>query len=134
MDKLKTIAVNVAVIALIALILIWGVTGWRQWRQFTKGEEAHAAGDPIGAIAGYEASLHMYTPASPLVERAAGRLWDLAGELEQQGEREKALIAYRSLRSSFYAARGFTTPGLGWIERCDAKIAALVPQTQPTGH
>ncbi|HEY6007751.1 MAG TPA: hypothetical protein VIU40_05460, partial [Geobacteraceae bacterium] len=91
-------------------------------------------GDAINAIAGYEASLHMYTPASPLVERAAGRLWALAGELEQQGEREKALIAYRSLRSSFYAARGFTTPGRGWIERCDAKIAALVPQTQPTGR
>ncbi|HEY6837701.1 MAG TPA: hypothetical protein VI389_03075 [Geobacteraceae bacterium] len=134
MERTKTIAANVAVIILVALLLIWGDTWWRQWRQFSKGEQAQAAGDVIGAIAGYESAIHMYTPASPLVERAAGKLWSLGEELERRGDRERALIAYRSLRSSFYAARWLAQPGTKWIERCDAKIAALVKQPQKQGN
>jgi hypothetical protein len=130
MEKIKTIAANAAVIALISVVLIWGVTGYRQWRQFSRGEQARAVGDAINAIAGYESSLHMYTPFSPFTERAAGRLWELAEELERQGERQKALIAYRSLRSSFYAVRGLTHPGTDWIKRCDERIAALVKAGQ----
>ncbi len=130
MDRIKTIAANAGAIFLVALLLLWGVTGYRQWRQFTRGEEAHAAGNAINAIAGYESAIHMYTPLSPVVERAAGRLWQLAEELERRGEPEKALIAYRSLRSSFYAVRGLTQPGAGWISRCDERIAALVAATQ----
>ena len=127
MERIKTIAANVGVIALIALLLVWGDTSWRQWRQLSKGERAQAAGDAIGAIAGYESAIHMYTPASPLVERAAGKLWSLGEELERRGDRERALFAYRSLRSSFYAVRWLAHPGTKWIERCDGKIAGLVP-------
>jgi hypothetical protein len=125
MDKLKTIAVNALVIFLVALVLIWGTTFWRQWRQFNKGETARAGGDTIGAIAGYESAIHMYTPLSPLVERSSSRLWDLADELVRRGEPEKGLIAYRSLRSSYCAVRGLTQPGESWIARCDERIAAL---------
>ena len=130
MDKLKTIAVNAALICLIVLVIIWGTTFWRQWHQFTKGEAARAGGDTIGAIAGYESAIHMYTPLSPLVERSSTRLWDLAEELVRRGEPEKGLIAYRSLRSSWYAVRGLTQPGKSWIARCDERIAVLVKQGQ----
>ncbi|HEY6874573.1 MAG TPA: hypothetical protein VI298_17780 [Geobacteraceae bacterium] len=126
MDKAKTIAVNGAVIALLAILLVWGNTWHRQQTQFKRGAAAAAAGDFVGAIAGYESAIHMYTPGSPTVELAAQRLWAIGEGLERMGDATRALIAYRSLRSSFYAVRGLYAPGTEWIARCDEKIAALV--------
>ena len=128
MEKAKSIAVNMVVIAIISILLIWGNTWYRQWRQFNKGEQALAGKEVIAAIAGYESAIHMYTPFSPLVERSAERLWEIAERCEAKGERERALIACRSLRSSFYAVRGLYQPGQEWIARCDGKISELVKQ------
>jgi hypothetical protein len=50
--------------------------------------------------------------------------------LEGQGDVTRALIAYRTLRSSFYAIAWIYSPGTEWIAKCDAKIAALVPRQQ----
>lgn len=137
MDKAKTIAVNVAVTAIIALILIGGNTWYRQWSQFNRGEGAFARGDYVAAIAGYEAAIHMYTPGSSMVERSATKLWEIGELQEAKGDREMALVAYRALRSSFYAAWGMTSPGKMWIARCDAKIARLLTlhgEAEPQKH
>jgi hypothetical protein len=130
MEKVKTIAVNVAVIALISLLLIWGNTYYRQQAQFDKGEKAWAAADFLGAVAGYESAIHMYTPLSSKVERSAQRLWDLGGLAAKGGDLPRALIAYRSLRSSFYAVAGLYSPGEEWIRKCDARIAELLKLQQ----
>lgn len=126
MSKAITIALNVTAAALIAILLIWGTTWYRQTVQFSRGEVAEAAGDPIAAIAGYDAALHMYTPGSPLNERAAAKLWSVGETLERSGDVDRALLAYRALRSSWYAVRWLTQPGKEWIARCDRKIAELV--------
>jgi len=126
MEKVKTIAVNLAAAALICLALIWGNTLYRQHVQFQKGEKAWAAGDFLAAVAGYESAIHMYTPGSSLVERSANRLWQLGEMAEQKGDIARALIAYRSLRSSYYSVAGIYAPGKDWIKRCDERIAALV--------
>jgi hypothetical protein len=126
MENVKTIAINILVIAILAILLIWSNTWFRQWQQFNKGEEALAGNDLIAAIAGYESAIHMYTPLSPLVESSASKLWEIAQGCEMRGDLERALIACRSLRSSFYAARGLYQPGKEWIARCDAKIAELM--------
>jgi len=126
MEKAKTIAANILVIAVLATLIIWGNTWYRQWRQFETGEKAMAGNQVIAAIAGYESAIHMYTPFSPLVDRAAARLWEIAGKCEAEGDLERALIACRFLRSSFYATRWLVQPGREWIARCDAKIAELV--------
>ena len=126
MEKAKTIAVNIVVIALLAVLLIWGNTCYRQWIQFNKGEQALAGNDIIAAIAGYESAIHMYTPLSPLVVRSAEKLWEIALKCEAGGEQERALIAFRSLRSSFYAVCCLYQPGKVWIARSDAKIGELV--------
>ncbi len=131
MEKVKTIAVNIAVIALVSVLLVWGSTWYRQWRQFKGGEAALARNDVIAAIAGYESAIHMYTPLSPLVDRAAQRLWEIAARSEAGGDPERALIACRALRSSFSAARGLYQPGKQWIARCDAKIAELLKKQKP---
>jgi hypothetical protein len=131
MSKARSIAEHVIVAALISIVLIWGNILYRQWSQYGKGEDAMAKGDAIAAISAYEASIHMYTPLSPLVERAAERLWQLGQQLEQKGDAPKALLAYRALRSSFYAVSSLNTPGTDWIARCDTRIALLV-NAQPT--
>jgi hypothetical protein len=126
MEQFKSIVVNIAVIAVISLILLAVNTQYRQWSQFSKGEAAEKSGDSIQAMAGYEAALHMYTPFSPLISTAAERLWRMAEGAEKRGDRERALITYRALRSSFYSARWLLQPGEEWIKRCDERIAALV--------
>lgn len=123
MEKVKTIAANVAVVALISLALIWGNTFYRQQAQFEKGKRGWQAGDFLAAVAGYEAAIHMYTPFSSKVERSAQKLWEMGEIAFQHGDLPRALIAYRSLRSSFYAVAGLNAPGREWIRKCDARIA-----------
>lgn len=131
LDRTKSVLVNCAVAAVVAFFLFVAATQFRQWSQFTRGEQALKAGDQINAIAGFESAIHMYTPFSPLVNRAATRLWIIGRDLETRGESEKALIAYRALRSSFYATHGLFTPGKEWIAICDAKIRQLAKPVEP---
>jgi tetratricopeptide (TPR) repeat protein len=133
-ERTKTIFANVTVIVVIALILIGGTTWWRQRAQFQRGEAAFNARDYLGAIAGYEAAIHLYTPGSRLVERSAQRLWELGGAYERSGDLERALVTYRALRSSFYAAAWLRQPGKDWIDRCDARIAGILRQQGYAGN
>lgn len=130
-DRTKTILVNSAVIAILSLLLFAAGTQCRQWAQYNRGQKALAQGNYIQAIAGYESAIHMYTPFSPLVERSALKLWTIGEYLEAHGDTEKALIAYRALRSSFYSAHGLIRPGQKWIADCDAKIRTLAKPVQP---
>ncbi|MFZ4858221.1 MAG: tetratricopeptide repeat protein [Desulfuromonadaceae bacterium] len=129
-EQLKNIIANGIVICLISLLLFLAGTWWRMSSQFSLGEEAFRKGDFTGAVAGYEAALHMYIPYHPTIEKAAVKLWQIGEINERLGDVNRALIAYRSLRSSFYADHWLVTPGMTWIEKCDKKIAALVPLQQ----
>ena len=131
LDRTKTIVVNGAVIAVLSVLLFAATTQYRQWAQFSRGEQALSAGDQINAIAGFESAIHMYTPFSPLVERSAARLWIIGRDLETKGDSEKALIAFRALRSAFYSAHGLIKPGMQWIAICDEKISLLAKPVQP---
>jgi tetratricopeptide (TPR) repeat protein len=126
-EQLKRIIANSIVIILASLLLFFASTWWRMNSQFKQGEIAHGKGDFTGAVAAYESALHMYIPYHPTIEKAARKLWQIGEANEQLGDVKRALIAYRSLRSSFYADRWLITPGKSWIAKCDRKIAALVP-------
>ncbi len=126
-EQLKSIIANGIVITLISLLMFFASTWWRMNSQFNQGEAALRRGDFAGAVAGYESSLHMYIPSHPTIEQAAAKLWQIGETNERLGDVSRALIAYRALRSSFYADHWLTTPGIAWIEKCDKKIAALVP-------
>jgi len=125
-ERITSIAVNAAVISLVCLLLFFAGTWWRLQDQFALGEEAFRRGDFTGAVAGYESAIHMYIPFNGTVERSARQLWIIAESSERRGDITRALIAYRALRSSFYADRWLVTPGTEWIARCDTRIAALV--------
>ena len=126
-EQTKSILLNGTIIIFICLLMFLAGTWWRMDSQFKLGEEALRRGDFPGAVAGFESAIHMYIPFHPTVEKAAERLWRIAEGNERLGDVNRALIAYRSLRSSFYADHWLVTPGEEWIVRCDKKIAALVP-------
>ena len=124
--NIRTILIS----ALLAIVLMASATQYRQWVQYSRGKAAEAANNPIVAIAGYESAIHMYTPGSPLVEQSAQALWRIGQQLEAAKDTERALIAYRALRSSFFASRSFFLPGQEWIRRCNEKIVPLEQQTK----
>lgn len=126
-EKIKSIILNGIVIIFICLIAFLAGTWWRMSNQFELGEDALRRGDFAGAVAGFESTIHMYIPFHPTIEKAAEQLWRIAEGNEKLGDVNRSLIAYRSLRSSFYADHWLVTPGEKWIVRCDKKIAALVP-------
>lgn len=129
-EQVKSIVVNGIVIILISLLFMLAGTWWRMSSQFSKGETALRRGDFAGAVAGFESAIHMYIPFHPTIEKSAEKLWQLGETNERLGDISRALIAYRSLRSSFYAGHWLSTPGIAWIERCDKKISALIPLQQ----
>lgn len=126
-EQLKSIIANGIVIILVSLLMFYAGTWWRMNSQSSLGEAALGRGDFTGAVAGFESALHMYIPYHPTIEKAAERLWQIGETNESLGDVTRALIAYRSLRSSFYADHWLVTPGTTWIEKCDKKIAALIP-------
>ena len=126
-EQSKSIISNGVVIILVSLLMILASTWWRMGNQFNLGEAALRKGDFPGAVAGFESALHMYIPYHPTIEKAAERLWQIGETNERLGDINRALIAYRSLRSSFYADHWLVTPGTLWIEKCDKKIASLIP-------
>ena len=125
--RLKIILLNGTLIVLLCLLLFGAGTWWRMRTQFAIGEEAFKRGDFAAAVAGYESAIHMYIPCHPAIEESARRLWSLGEINEHQGDLNRALIAYRALRSSFYAARWLAQPGQDWIARCDKKSETLAP-------
>ena len=126
-EQIKIILINGVCIIVLCLLLFVAGTWWRLHTQFALGNEAYRKGDFTAAVAGYESAIHMYIPFHPAIEQSARQLWRLGDINERQGDINRALIAYRALRSSFYADRWLVTPGVNWIARCDARIAALTP-------
>ena len=126
-EQIKSIIANGTIIILFSLLFFLAGTWWRMSSQFNQGEAALGRGDFPGAIAGYESSLHMYIPFHPTIEKAAVKLWQIGETNERLGDINRALIAYRALRSSFYADHWLVTPGTHWIEKCDKKITTLLP-------
>jgi len=98
--------------------------------EFRAAESARLIGDDREAILHYERAILWYLPIGGYVEPSAEALWKLATALEEK-DKKLALEAFRSLRSGFYAARSFYTPGKEWIDRSDQKIASLMAQEPP---
>lgn len=108
------------------LILVLNVNH-RQKMQYLEGMEGDKAGNFVVALTGYESAIRMYLPFSDRIETSAARIWQLGETAEHKGDNERALAAYRSLRSAFYGVRWLRQPGQEWIRRCDEKIQKLAP-------
>jgi hypothetical protein len=117
--------IRVVATAAACLALFVGRTVYEQQDHFSRAEAFMAANERKLALREYDTALHFHWPGSPWTGSAARRLWELGEVFENEGRIEEARAAYGAVRSSFYACRSFYTPGRGWIERSDEKLASL---------
>lgn len=96
-------------------------------QEYKQAELAFATQNYKEAVTHYERAMLWYLPVGGFVEPSAKRLWQIAQTLEQT-DKPLALETYRSLRSAFYAARSFYTPGQDWIDRTNPKIAVMMAE------
>jgi hypothetical protein len=129
--KRSPLVTPVVTTVFLALLLFAATVQYRQYTQYQRGVAAEARGDLLTALSGYEAAIHFHTPFSPLVNRSAERIWAIAEAAERKGDITLSLIAYRALRSSFYAARSLYLPGQRWITACNERIVALEQRQHP---
>lgn len=113
---------GVVIVFAILVAMVWVKTYSYGQDQYKKGEKAMAAGDLKNAISDYETSIHMYSPFAGYVPASAQRLWEIGKGFEKSGDYDWALLAFRSLRSSFYGVRSFYTPYRDWIARSESEI------------
>ena len=113
------------IIALLFFFLIGGKVFFMQRSHFLSAEQYYSEANWKLAIREYDAAMHFYTPVSPYIEKSAERLWHIGEILEKQGSPDWAVMAYSSIRSSFFASRSLFTPGTDWIRLCSGKIADL---------
>ena len=121
MSRSRVILLAAIMLAMIAGRVLYG--SWDAWRE---GTAARQAGNLPQAITHFERAIHYYAPGSPWVASSVEALRAIGEAAEREGNRELALSAFRTLRSSLYAVRSTYTPFAGMIPRCNEKIAELV--------
>ena len=106
--------------------MIWARVFYGSMQACQEGETYLKAGQHIKAITFFDRSIHWYTPLNSYVDKSAARLWEISKDAQKRGDIRLALIAAKTIRRGFVAARSFYTPGRDWIERCDLRIHELV--------
>lgn len=124
--KVLSAAKQISFVVLIIFIMVWGRACYFQQNHYTEAEAAFKDKNYKDAITSYEWTIRMYTPLSGEVEDACEKLWFIAGEYEKKRQIDKAIIAYRSLRSSIYSIKSFYLPYGKWIALTDEKIKGLL--------
>ena len=127
-SNLRSYGLSAVSIVAITLVLIWGRAFWGSVENYQAGIKHLEVQDYIKAITFFDRSLHWYTPLNPYIEKSADHLWEIGLKAEQRGDVRLALIAIRTIRQGFYAARSFYTPKKEWIGRCNEKIASLTAE------
>ncbi|MBW2064745.1 MAG: hypothetical protein JRJ03_07380 [Deltaproteobacteria bacterium] len=123
-------ALIVTGVLLVMFLMLWARAFYGSVKAYQKGEGFLKQGNYIRAITYFDRSIHWYTPLNPYVRKSAERLWEIGEKAQETGDTKLALIAYRTIRSGFYAASHFIVPHGEWIERAEARIAALVEKEQ----
>ena len=128
--KYLKIASLITAVTVILLIMVWARAFYGSIQACHEGETYLKANQYIKAVTFFDRSIHWYTPFNPYVEKSAKTLWKMSEEAEARGDIRMALIAARTIRRGFIAARSFYTPGRDWIEKCDLRIYALLKNEQ----
>jgi len=118
------------VLAAFLLIMVWARVFYGSMRAYQEGELYLSSDRYIKAITFFDRSMHWYAPLNPYVQRSAQRLWEIGKHAQKNGDIRLALIAARTIRRGFIAARSFYTPGGDWIEKCDLRIYELLKLDQ----
>ncbi len=128
LSKSRTQSAILAGFALIIILLamVWVRTFYGSMKTYQKGEIHFKANQYINAITFYDRSIHWYTPFNPYVHKSARHLWEISMDAQARGDIRLALIAVKTIKRGFVAARSFYTPGRDWIEKCDIRMSELL--------
>lgn len=110
----------------IVLVIIWARAFYGSMNSFEQAEALLSKGEYVRAISYYDRSLHWYAPFNPFVDKSAEMLWKISEQAQKDGDIRLAMIAVKTLRRGFVAARSFYVPGKVWVERCDDRVQALL--------
>ncbi|MDH3600016.1 MAG: hypothetical protein OEU26_10310 [Candidatus Tectomicrobia bacterium] len=121
-----------AVLTACALFAV--AVAYRSQQEFARAETAHQSGAYAEAITHYERAIKWYLPHSGSVRRAVASLWDMGVAAEARADTSLALAAYRALRGSLFAIQSLYVPYPEWIPKCEARIAALMPDTMQANY
>lgn len=119
---------------LTACVFFAVAVAYRSHQEFARAEAAYQRSDYTEAMTHYERTIKWYLPYSGSVRRAVGRLWDIGMAAESRADTSLALAAYRALRGSLFAIQSLYVPYPEWIPKCEARIAALMPDTMPANY
>ena len=108
------------------LALVWVRAFYGSMKNCREGQAFFEKERFIKAITFFDRSLHWYTPFNAYVTKSAEGLWQISKRAEAKGDIRLSLMAARTLRRGFVAARSFYTPGKDWIKRCDERIGELL--------
>lgn len=109
----------------IACAMLWVRAFYGSMKAFEQGEICLTQNEYIRAVTFFDRSIRWYTPFNPYVRKSAAQLWEIGVQAEREDNIRLALIAMRTIKQGFYAARSFYTPGKDWIEKAQAKIDHL---------
>jgi hypothetical protein len=108
------------------LLIVWGRVYSGSYQSYREGMVHLENRERVRAITYFDRSIHWYTPFNPWVQKSAERLWEIGQAAEKEGDTRLALIAYRTIRRGFFAARSVYQPGKNWIRRSEVQIERLV--------
>lgn len=121
----KGLVIKALLIIAVLLAMVAVRVSYLQRSHYAEAEKQYAAGDIKLAVREYGTAMRLHFPLSPYTAKSAERLWQIGEEFQRQGELLRAQAAYSTLRSSFYATRSLYTPGRGWIEKCEERLASI---------
>jgi hypothetical protein len=122
--QLKIVFV-VTMLICIFLIMVGSRVFYGSMRAYQKGEAYLNDGQYIKAVTFFDRSMHWYTPLNPYVQKSAQHLWEISMNAQDKGDIRLSLIAVKTIKRGFIAARSFYTPGRDWIEKCNLRIREL---------
>jgi len=115
------------------VVLILGALGLRFGlegrRELSAADAAAARADEAGEVRHLRRAMAHYFPGSPWVDRARGRLLELAERAERRGDPARALAILHELRSAMLALRGASQPFGESLAQVNQRIAALTART-----
>lgn len=95
-------------------------------RELLDGRAALAAGRDDAGVRHLRRAAHLYLPGSPYVRDAYDELESFARSAEARGQGDRALAAWRAVRSSALATRWLVVPYRDRLDRANRRIARLM--------
>jgi hypothetical protein len=130
--RVRTLLRAMAVLGFVLFVIVIRVVSSAR-TELAEADRLLAASDVDGAIVHYRRAARWYAPGSPYHVRALERLTRVASRSEQAGDRERALLAYRSVRGAIMATRSLYVPEPQRLAATNERIAALMSELPPPG-